>query len=126
MQIHLGGNINLNINDYEGNAKTYINEYVAYLQSETSDEIIAGNLITLEELQKIGCVKVNDSRYDCQNSEYASWIVNGSYWWTRTTSTEYDRSMWGVNYLGGIQDNFDGVNGIRPTITISKATLENL
>jgi hypothetical protein len=124
----------IDIQDYDGNVKTYVNEYVYYLQSETGDVSLSGNLMTLTELKKIGCTINNDysltSESTCTNSEHKSWLVNGQRSWLRSAFPGKDGVIWLINEAGGLETEYyldlDGVNGVRPVVTISKQTLENL
>ena len=119
----------IDIQSYDGEAKTYVNEYVEYLQQETGITGITGDLITLAQLKTLGCKINSDYSYvsglTCANSSYASWLVNGQYWWTRSAiSTEvYKNAAWVVVADGGLfyggKYQYAG-SGIRPIITVSK------
>ena len=115
--------------------KEYINEYVDYLSSVTGDTTLIGNLITSTELKTLGCI-INvsyslDGDESCVDSQYADWIVNNQSWWTRSALS--DNSVWIVDNVGNLSyDYYDGYvsehvgHGVRPVITVSKQTLENL
>ena len=121
----------INIQLYDGLAKTYVNNYVTYLKGETGDSTLSGTLITLAELKSLGCT-INDdysftSGLTCANSENAYWLVNGQYWWTRSARAGNSELIWCVTnggYLG--IDYYDSDRGVRPVITISKEALANL
>ena len=120
----------INIPSFDGNARTYVNECVTYLQGETGDTTLSGNLITLTELKGLGCT-INDdyshmSGLTCANSSYKTWLVNGQYWWTRSALSSNSTYVWFVHpddHLYSI-DYFVS-NGVRPVITISKEALKD-
>ena len=119
----------IDIQSYDGNAKTYINEYVSYLKGETGDSTITGTLITLTELKSLGCT-INDDYsgngvLTCANSEYKSWLVNDKDWWTRSASSIFSDNVWRVRDEGTLTyEKYWENRGIRPVITISKSALE--
>ena len=112
------------------NPKTYINEYVTFLQSETGDTTITGNLITLAELGTLGCTINEDYSYSdgltCVKSSNASWLLNEQNWWIRSALPNDSIGVWWMNDNGNLYNyTFTNVyKGIRPTITISKETLD--
>ena len=123
----------IDIQQYDGPVKTYLNEYVSYLQNLTGDTNLDGTLITLNELKGLGCT-INDSyTYEsgltCANSEYKNWLVNGTLWWTRSAISTDANDIWVVCKSGTLSyDNhgpYYGSNtiGIRPVIIISKSIL---
>ena len=117
--------------------KEYINEYVTYLQEETGETTLGGDLITLTELKKLGCTIQEDYSYTgketCANSPYKSWLIINGTWWTRSDISSFNDSVYKVGFPGngdyaiftqGIpEDNFAE---IRPVITVSKEALENM
>lgn len=108
--------------------KTYVNEYVAYLKSETGENNISGNLITMKELKTLGCTISEDysftSGLTCNGSSYKSWLVISKNWWTRSASPDNPHYIWFVGNAGdfgsalGIEI-YSGI-GVRPIITIPK------
>lgn len=124
----------IDIQQFDGEVKTYINEYVNYLRTTTGDTSITGDLITLRELKSLGCTISDDYSYTsgltCSNSEYKTWLVNSQYWWTRSASSSSPISVWMMNYFGNLStssyNDSMGGNGVRPTITVSKEMLRNL
>lgn len=121
----------IDIQSYDGNVKTYLQEYVSYLQDRTNDTTITGTLITLSELKNLGCTINDDYSFSfnltCINSKYASWLVNNQRFWTRSTEPT-NGNIWYVDDLGIIYSYSynDTSIGIRPVIIVSKATLNNL
>ena len=121
----------VDIQQYDGNAKIYVNEYVSYLQGETGDTTLSGDLITLSQLKMLGCT-INDDYSNtgietCVDSEYVDWLVNGQYWWTRSVNPNGGIYIWDVRLSGDLFTLFyNNTDGIRPVITISKEVLENL
>ena len=120
----------IDIQLYDGDAKTYVNNYVAYLQGETGDSTLSGTLITVAELGDLGCTVPSDyawgsGGWTCANSDNAEWLVNGQYWWTRSADPDDSNLVWYVNGDGGLSSNgyFSGYYGVRPVITISKSAL---
>ena len=120
----------IDIQTYTSNPKTYINQYVAYLESKTGADI-SGNLITLSQLKTLGC-DINDDYSDdttrtCINSPYKSWLINNQYWWTRSSAVGNAVYVWFVYNTGRLtytSYDYNG-NGIRPVITIPKSALNN-
>ena len=45
----------IDIQAFDGNVKTHVNEYVSYLKSEIGDSTLTGTLITMSELKSLGC-----------------------------------------------------------------------
>ena len=120
----------IDIQSLTSGLKTYVNNYVAYLNDVLGVEDIIGNLISLNELNNLECdvnieepIDVNN----CINSQHSGWLVNGQYWYTRTGYPEmYDKVFhFAVDgYVNAIST--DNPSGVRPVITISKDTLRNL
>lgn len=116
----------VDIQDYDGPVKTYINGYVDYLKEITGIEEITATLITLEEMQILGCqsTELGDPRNTCNESQHKDWLINGNSFWTRSTyGGEVDR-IWRM-YSDGFS-NFDYYGshyGVRPVITIPKVLL---
>lgn len=113
----------IDIQLYEGDAKTYVNNYVSYLQGETGDTSLSGTLITLGELESLGCV-INTGSGTCADSRHASWLANGQVYWVATSYS--DTFVWFVVSRNNVtNDPYDTMygGGIRPVITISKSVL---
>ena len=118
----------IDIQTWTTNPKMYINEYVAYLKRETGVDV-SGDLITLSQLKSLGC-DINDDYSDdttrtCINSGYKSWLINGQYWWTKSSAVGNAVYVWFVYNTGKLtytSYDYSG-NGIRPVITISKDAL---
>ena len=112
----------LNIQNYDGPVKTYVNEYVSFLKLKTDSNEITGTLITQNELVNLGCVMTNPGYGSCDSSNYVEWIFNNQPWYTRTTYYDdgYSRVIAvTLNQIvdGQVDDPNDGW-GIRPVITI--------
>ena len=132
---HVGGweytpgpkEIDLNSDIVEAIVKTYINEYVTYLQGETGDTTLSGNLITLTELKSLGCTIQDDYSYTgnetCANSKYISWLSNGGSTWTRSAVSNEANHVWVLGVINLEKDPLHAGEGIRPIITISKDVL---
>ena len=119
----------IDIQTWSTNPKTYVNEYITYLQSETGSSSIIGNLITLAQLKALGCTINDDYSYTsgltCANSSNASWLVNGQYWWTRSAYAVNSTGVWIVDTSGVLSANYyySTYSGVRPVITISKSDI---
>ena len=122
----------IDIQQYDGNAKTYVNEYVSYLKRLVGDSSLTGNLISMTELKSLGCTITDDYGYsttlNCNNSLYTSWLLNSQKMWTRSAfnqTTGFVWSMWGtgVFYYNSYNGSDNAVRGIRPIITVSKNAL---
>lgn len=106
---------------YAGGAvNSYVN-YLARLTGATSSQI-SGTIPTLGDLTSLGC-----SSSTCVGTTYASWIVNGQMYWTRTSTTSSICSgscLYDVYGSGNIKyDMYNGSIGTRPFITIYKSLL---
>lgn len=133
------GPIDIEINNYDGNAKTYINNYLTYLKSELNETNITGTLITLKEFEKLGCeidenytVNFELSLFggNCNDSPYLSWLYNSQKWWTRSVHSMSAKYIWFVNitvFDYGYEYGYSyPLAGIRPVITIPKETLDSI
>ena len=126
----VAGASEIDIQAYDGNVKTYVNEYVSFLKQETKDTTITGTLITLSDLKGLGCSITDDNSGEgidtCANSEHSEWLLKGQMFWTRSVFYNSDTRIMGVVVDGTIYTGFyDGIGGgVRPVITISKAALE--
>ena len=125
------GSKEIDIQNFDGPVKTYVIAYVEYLKEELGDDTVTGDLITLKDLEELGCTVPSDSAFgpgewDCYNSPFG-WIANGQYWWTRSAILTNSDKVWGVNHSGGLDNEFyNSPDGVRPVITISKSTLEGI
>ena len=117
----------IDIQLYDGDAKTYVNNYVAYLKGETGDSTLSGTLITVAELGDLGCTVPSDytdmEEATCANSENAEWLVNGQSWWTRSAYADFLNHVWYVDAVGGLDNYYSFSYGVRPVITISKSAI---
>ena len=121
----------IDIQTWSTNPKTYVNAYVEYLKEQLGDDTVTGDLITLKDLEELGCTVPSDyawgsGEWNCYDSPYG-WIANGQYWWTRSVFSTGSSSVWCVfpnGYLYVI--GYFNHRGVRPVITISKETLRNL
>jgi surface protein len=121
----------IDIQQYDGPVKRYLNAYVDYLKTLLKNNAIAGDLISLKELENLGCEISSDyssnlENVKCDNSSYKSWLINGITW-TRSASSSNDKSVW-LMYNNGVlmATTFTSAYPFRPVITISKETLRNL
>lgn len=111
-----GFGVDININDYEGSAKTYIAEYDKYFRNTIKDNNLLVSIITLGELNKLGCTSSG-----CTNSDYKSWLVPSYRWWTRSAVTNRESRVYGISATGVVTDDYSiNTYGLRPTVTISK------
>ena len=120
----------IDIQSYDGEAKTYVNAYVEYLKEELGDDTVTGDLITISELGELGCIVPTDYAYGsggwtCTGSEHSNWLINGQYWWTRSAFSDDFNNVWTVDPDGYLSaDNFNYNFVVRPVVTISKKTLK--
>ena len=124
-------NSDIDIQQYDGEAKTYVNEYVSYLQGLADNNSISGTLITISELRKLGCTgpvtnssMTNYNYYICENSTYESWLINGQTTWTRTATSDTASTPWNFREDGRVHDYQNNGFGIRPVITIPASLIE--
>ena len=126
----------IDIQTWSTNPKTYVNEYVSYLKSETGVNNLKGDLITIKQLQQLDCYFHRDDyaaeytldarRLECSKSIYSIWLVNDQNWWTRSAISDFPYDVWSVPYDGDERYLGDPMNvsyyayefGVRPVITI--------
>ena len=113
---------------HNGNAKNYLLTYVENIENQTGYSI-DGDLITLKQLQKLGCTITKDYSYSdevtCVNSDYKDWLITGYNWWTKSASSDEDYLVWRVSGDGSLIDyGYANTYGIRPIIIIDKDYLE--
>ena len=109
--------VDIDFQNYVGSAKTYISAYESYLVSATGDSNLKASLITLSQLQDLGC-----STSSCAYSPNASWLVTTYRWWTRTAVSNRESRILGVIPDGVIYDDYSiNTYGLRPTVTISRS-----
>lgn len=121
----------IDIQTWTTNPKTYVNAYVEYLKEELGDDTVTGDLITLKDLEALGCTVPSDyasgsGGWNCYDSPYG-WLANGQDWWTCSASSTYSNHVWNVLNDGRL--NYYGYHsniGVRPTITISKELCDDL
>ena len=119
----------IEISNHEGNVKTYLDNYETYLQNQTEDTEIEASLISLQELNKLGCTTSNNYsdniNNSCTYSIYKSWLLNNQDWWTKSAYPGRNDYIWVGSIGGGLYNrSYGSAYGIRPTITISKETLD--
>lgn len=126
--------IDIDIQQYGGNAKTYINKYKEIIDTKLGITTTKADLISLKELKKLGCTipdgylyTTDISKRTCKNSPYISWINKSINWWTKSAAADNPyQNVW--NYCD--EKNFcsNHINivqkGIRPVITIPKSALK--
>ena len=118
----------IDIFTYSTNPKTYVNQYVSYLKSELGNPNLTGDLITLKQLKSLGCTLNDDYTYSstatCANSAHASWVVNGQYWWTKSSEPAYSMHIWYGATTGRLYHTGDmsPSYGVRPVITTTKVS----
>jgi len=119
----------IDIQTWSTNPKVYINNYVSYLRSTTGDNTITGDLLTLEELGRLGCTISEDyswgvGAWTCLLSQHKDWLVKGQSWWTRSADSEHENNIWFITDYGDFYYDAGHPNGVRPIITISKKTIK--
>lgn len=119
----------IEVANYEGNVKNYLNNYTTYLQNTTEDTTVTSDLVSLQELKELGCTissnYSDDTNNTCMYSIYKTWLLNNQDWWTKSAYSGRDDYIWVGSVGGGLYNrSYGSVYGIRPTITISKETLD--
>ena len=134
--------VDIDIQQYNGPVKTYVNEYVDYLNSNLPG-IYKGDLISLSQLGNLGCdltiIDYSLSTNNCLDSLYKEWLLNNQMWWTKTsysTSTVYaiiGGALYPEEYkvLQSEGESYEPhpflesyEKGVRPVITYYKAAFE--
>ena len=119
----------IDVQTWGGNVKTILNNYVSYLNTQYGVSV-TGDLITLSQLGDLGCTVPTDyawgsGGWKCTDSEHSNWLINGKYWWTRSTRSDNPYRMWIMRSTGFLYDEFYSSDyGVRPVITISKSYFE--
>ena len=125
----------INIQQFDGDVKNYINEYVLYLRSETDNNNIYGDLLTFSDLKELDCVVSDDyndiSNEDCFFSRYYVWLDNGQSWWTRSAYPSDMDCIWGVDDLNFSKGYFNSVDkgerfeqfGVRPIVIVPRTVI---
>ena len=128
----------VNIQQQTTNIKSIINNYVVYLKSEIGDENLTGDLISLQDLKKLGCTIPDDYyldidddldnspiEYTCNTSPYADFLINSQSVWTKSVNSFASQEIWYLGTYGEVSAGYKigALGGIRPTITISKEAL---
>ena len=119
----------VNVQEFGGDTKTLLNNYVSYIESEYSLDVTS-NLITLGELRNLGCTIPEDyalgsGGWTCTGLEHSSWLVNGQDCWTRSASSEHSDYLWIIVNDGNLRISSSNY-GVRPTITVSREVVKQL
>ena len=104
-------------NEYSGSyAQEYVNDYVNYLINISGKRNIAGSLITVEELEALGCDKASKT---CNTSWY-DWVTGLTYWVGSADSTNSKNTyvVGSDGFFGSSSYTNNNNRGIRPVITI--------
>ena len=119
------------VKDFDGQTSDYLYEYEFYLSSLMDEEYVETDLITLKELQTLGCDIPEDYSWEsaktCKDSPYASWLVNGQSWWTRSSASDNSLAVWLVAWNGGLTYGVGlATDGVRPIVRVNKSSLAAL
>lgn len=121
----------INIQSFDGETKDLLNNYIHQLKT-TYNLDITGDLISLQELETLGCTipadyAYGDGGWSCVNSPYSDWLLSNQNWWTRSAFYGNSEYIWSVYTDGSIYENwYDDSYSVRPTITISKEQAKHL
>ena len=104
---------------YDSNSTlySYVENYKSYLEG-LGAEINEARLITIEELEGLGC---NRSSSSCSGSP--KWVYSTTYWSGSASDITY---VWRVDSYGSFNINYydrDSSFGLRPVITISRSLI---
>ena len=109
---------------YDSNAtlKTFVDRYVGYLNSAISGANATGRLISVSELEALGC---SMGSYTCSESSATapSWVYQTSYW---SGSASDSNGVWRVNSDGYFDSRRFGCNdrfGVRPVIEVNTSVI---
>ena len=127
------GPLEVDIQEFDGNSKKYVNKYVQYLKILTDDNTIKGDLITMKQLGSLDCIYNTNYYYEedislrtCANSKYKNWLLNNQYAWTKSIQTDDAVGIWTLHDDGELDDHtYSKTYGIRPVIIVSKDALNN-
>lgn len=115
----------VDIQQFDGPTKEYINNYGLYLKGIMEDSLIKLDLVSMTELKAIGC-KINDDYtytqdLTCATSPLADKLINGHYWWLRSAFAQEESRVFIATdqgklvYGGGCWFQ----NGVRPIVIVS-------
>ncbi len=115
----------VDIQQFDGPTKDYINNYGVYLKEMMKDSLIKLDLVSMNELKAIGC-KINDDYtytqdLTCTTSPLADKLINGHYWWLRSAYAQESSRVFiatdkgKLSYGGGCWFQ----NGVRPIVIVS-------
>ena len=116
------GGTTIDIQQYDGGAKNLVNNYVDYLKTIIGEDI-SGNIISIDQLNNLGCEIDEYGDGTCSESPYLDWLATG-----QASFTNFAGTFKGLNVLYMHEDasfgltNYDAeeVAGIRPTIRIPR------
>ena len=109
-----GASENIDTDNIDGEVYDVLRDYETRL-TNTEGVNVKASLITLEQLENLGC-----TNYDCSNSEY-TWIEINEDWWTRTSSEDDESRIYMVNSENNIvTTRYTQALAVRPVITIQK------
>ena len=131
------------ISDVSPNVYSYLSGYETYLEGEIETDVVT-SLVSLSELEKLECsYNSEQDSYDCNDSPYAEWLVNGQSTWLRNVVYDTEvyeqfgsnssllQTIWTLDYFGDVlvsaYSTPTGYSraalGVRPTVTLSKNAL---
>jgi len=121
----------IDVQSYDGDVKTYINAYVDFLKTETGNELITGDLVSLYQLETLDFDLPDDWSTNngigitTSTNKYKSWFINGQNWWTKAAGSTSDKTVYIISADGSISSGYYTSNGrgVRPVITIPKEAL---
>jgi len=122
------GPYDVDVLQYDGNGKTYLENYRNLLDNTLGTDDTAIRIITLKDLVSVGCVMPDNYDFDplnsnCNNTSNSSWIYNDQSWWIASAWPGSDEVVWGFENSFSPQ-NYANSLGIRPVISVSREKLK--
>ena len=130
----------IDIQSFDGYVKIALNNYFDYIN--TVIPVNKVDLITLKQIENLGCTIPSDYAYSADIScdalrNYAWWsygVLDLEYWWTKSAVSNKSNEIWMASKTGlskyvnyaTIATGLMGLPGVRPVITLSKEVYNSL
>ena len=109
---------------------SYVKQAVDAWKTAQAPAASEARLFTIDELEDFGYeyVEQGTSKYYNKTESTPSWLYNENYYyWTMSPWDDSASNVWGVGTDGSLHNNdvSNGINVVRPVITISKSNLSS-
>ena len=130
----------IDIQSFDGHVKIALNNYFDYIN--TVIPVNKVDLITLKQIENLGCTIPSDYAYSADIScdalrTYAWWsygVLDLEYWWTKSAVSNKSNEIWMASKTGlskyvnyaTIATGLLGLPGVRPVITVDRSVYAEL